>query len=276
MSCPDCYRGSVHEGEPRGEVTKAYGLDTYVVNPAGGRPAKGIVVILPDAFGWEFVNIRLLADSYADKGDFKVYAPDFMKGHPAPLSTIESMRILGGDAGIFTKIRHMFRVLCGVLPFLWINWPSKAWPRVKGFFEQLRKEEGASQSVGAAGFCWGGKQVMLLARDDKIDGRPLIDVGFAGHPSLLSLPADINNLTLPVSFALGEHDSNLSVAQAESIKAIVEAKPEAARGEVTIYPECSHGFCVRIDEKFPDALKQADDATDQCIAWFNAHFRTSA
>lgn len=80
MSCPDCYRGSVHEGQPRGEVTKAYGLDTYVVNPADGRPAKGIVVILPDAFGWEFVNMRLLADSYADKGEFKVYVPDFMKG----------------------------------------------------------------------------------------------------------------------------------------------------------------------------------------------------
>ncbi|PTB45699.1 hypothetical protein M441DRAFT_159785 [Trichoderma asperellum CBS 433.97] len=276
MSCPDCYRGSVHEGQPRGQVTKAYGLDTYVVNPADGRPAKGIVVLLPDAFGWEFVNVRLLADSYADKGDFKVYAPDFMKGHPAPLYMMESMKIVSSDVGIFTKIRHGFRVLCAILPFLFINWPSKAWPRVKGFFEQLRKEEGASLSVGAAGFCWGGKQVLLLGRGDKIDGRPLIDVGFTGHPSLLSLPADINNLTLPVSFAIGDHDSYLSVAQAENIKAIVEAKPELARGEVTVYPDCGHGFCVRADHKFPDAVKQADDATDQCIAWFNTHFKTSA
>lgn len=126
MSCPDCYRGSVHEGQPRGQVTKAYGLDTYVVNPADGRPAKGIVVLLPDAFGWEFVNVRLLADSYADKGDFKVYAPDFMKGkfrvhvygltpvfmcqklmavgHPAPLYMMESMKIVSSDVGIFTKM----------------------------------------------------------------------------------------------------------------------------------------------------------------------------
>jgi hypothetical protein len=123
MSCPDCYSGAVHEGQPRGEVTQAYGLDTYVVNPPEGRPPKGIAVIIPDAFGWDFVNIRLLADSYADKGDFKVYAPDFMNGklrvkssvfscqrlmgvgHSAPLYLLESLKVLGSsDAGIFAKM----------------------------------------------------------------------------------------------------------------------------------------------------------------------------
>lgn len=131
MSCPDCFRGSVHEGEPRGEVTHAYGLDTYVVNPPDGQQAKGIVVVLPDAFGWEFVNVRLLADQYADQGGFKVYAPDFMNGkrthftcllrtdamacnscigrltaigHSAPLSMLESMKILGSPVGILTKM----------------------------------------------------------------------------------------------------------------------------------------------------------------------------
>lgn len=92
----------------------------------------------------------------------------------------------------------------------------------------------------------------------------------------MSLPADINSLTLPVAFALADQDSNLSVEKAEQIKTIVEAKPESARGEVKIYPNCSHGFCVRADQKFDDVVKQADEATDQCIAWFNAHFKTSA
>jgi dienelactone hydrolase len=176
----------------------------------------------------------------------------------------------------WTSSQHGFRAFVGIAPFLWINWPSKSWPRVKGFFEQLRKEEGASLSVGAAGFCWGGKHVVLLGRGDEIDGRPLIDAGFTGHPSMLSLPADINNLKLPVSFALGEHDSNLPVAQAENIKAIVEALPESARGEAVIYSNCSHGFCVRVDQKYTDVVKQADDATDQAIAWFNTHFKSPA
>ncbi|KAL7950046.1 Alpha/Beta hydrolase protein [Trichoderma barbatum] len=272
MSCPDCFRGSVHEGDPRGAVTHAYGLETYVVEPADGQPAKGIVVILPDAFGWEFVNVRLLADKYADQGGFKVYAPDFMNGRAAPLYMLESMKIVKSSAGIFSKIYHLGRALGALTPFIIYNWPSRAWPRVKGFFEQLRKEEGASLSVGAAGFCWGGKQVILLAHGDTIDGRPLIDAGFTGHPSLLSLPSDIEKLRLPVSFAMGEEDDYISVEKAEEMKAIVEAKPESARGELTIYPKTGHGFCVRADQKFPQSVKQADEAIEQCIKWFTAHF----
>lgn len=85
MACADCFTGSVHEGQPRGTTTNVYGLNAYVVEPTDGRPTRGIIVITPDAFGWEFVNNRILADHYADKGDYKVYIPDFMKGmcfHP--------------------------------------------------------------------------------------------------------------------------------------------------------------------------------------------------
>jgi dienelactone hydrolase len=80
MSCPDCFKGTIHDGKPTGTVTRLHGFDTYVAEPANGSPPKGIVVIIPDAFGWDFVNIRLIADNYARKRDFRVYAPDFMGG----------------------------------------------------------------------------------------------------------------------------------------------------------------------------------------------------
>jgi dienelactone hydrolase len=80
MSCPDCYAGHAHDGTPTGQVVKLHGLDTYVAEPAEGRSARGIIVIIPDVFGWNFVNNRLLADHYASKGDYKVLLPDFMKG----------------------------------------------------------------------------------------------------------------------------------------------------------------------------------------------------
>jgi dienelactone hydrolase len=86
MSCPECFQGHQHEGTPRGTTTKLHGLDTYVAEPADGRPVRGIIVIIPDAFGWEFVNNRILADHYADKGDYRVYLPDFMHGEQ--LSTL--------------------------------------------------------------------------------------------------------------------------------------------------------------------------------------------
>lgn len=61
-------------------MIKLHGLETYVSEPTGGRTVKGIIVIIPDAFGIEFVNNKILADHYADKGDYRVYLPDFMLG----------------------------------------------------------------------------------------------------------------------------------------------------------------------------------------------------
>lgn len=62
-------------------MTSLHGLDVYVAEPAAGADAvRGIIVIVPDAFGWEFVNNRILADHYAEKGKYKVYLPEFMNG----------------------------------------------------------------------------------------------------------------------------------------------------------------------------------------------------
>lgn len=81
MSCPDCFRGSERtDATPTGQVITLHGLPTYTANPSTGKIPKGIVVIIPDAFGWEFVNNRLLVDEYARKGDFTVFMPDFMNG----------------------------------------------------------------------------------------------------------------------------------------------------------------------------------------------------
>lgn len=81
MSCPDCFSGHVREDTPKGHIASLHGLETYVAEPdVPADQVKGIVVIIPDAFGWEFVNNRILADHYADMGKFRVYLPDFMKG----------------------------------------------------------------------------------------------------------------------------------------------------------------------------------------------------
>ena len=83
MSCEDCFRGSERaDAKPTGAVTTLHKLPTYIAEaPHGGRAsAKGIIVIIPDAFGWEFVNNRLLVDEYARQGSFTVMMPDFMHG----------------------------------------------------------------------------------------------------------------------------------------------------------------------------------------------------
>ncbi|KAK1763643.1 dienelactone hydrolase [Phialemonium atrogriseum] len=273
MSCPDCFSGAVHEGIPRGKVIKFHDLNTYITEPADGREVKNIIVIIPDAFGWEFVNNRILADHYADKGHYRVYLPDFMLGHASPLWMIGTMRTLMNPGNVFKKLYAVPIAIYGIAPFLFFNRQARSYPIVKKFFAALRKNEGANLSVGAAGFCWGGKLTVLLAADaDLVDGKPLIDAGFTGHPSRLDIPAEIEAIKKPVSFACAENDSQLPKEQADKIAAIVEAKGEGEKGEVVWYAGCGHGFCVRADSGFEDVAKQAAEAEDQCIRWFDSHF----
>ena len=79
MACKDCVTGTLHGGTPTGTVTTLHGLPVYVAEPPSGVP-KAIIVILSDAFGWELPNTRVLADSYAKKGNFRVYVPEVMNG----------------------------------------------------------------------------------------------------------------------------------------------------------------------------------------------------
>lgn len=153
---------------------------------------------------------------------------------------------------------------------------GKTHPVVHAFFAELRKTEGQSFPIGAVGFCWGGKHAVMLAQGAQADGKPLVDAAFAGHPSFLTIPGDIEKLTRPVSFAIGDMDSQVSVEDAGKIKAIVEALPEGAAGELRVYEECGHGFCLRADVKFEDSqiARQAAEAEEQCVAWFNKHFRS--
>ena len=104
MACPDCFKGSLHEGTPTGRVETLHGLPTYIAEPPSGTP-KGIIVIIPDALGWEFNNNRILADSYAKRANARVYLPEFMAGRSAPTSMLDGMdTLMSPKVTIFAKM----------------------------------------------------------------------------------------------------------------------------------------------------------------------------
>lgn len=80
MSCPQCFSGHINPGTPTGHWETIHGLRTYIAKPADGKDVRGIIIIVPDAFGVDFVNNQILADHYASAADFLVYLPDFMDG----------------------------------------------------------------------------------------------------------------------------------------------------------------------------------------------------
>ncbi|KAJ4245970.1 hypothetical protein NW762_013714 [Fusarium torreyae] len=270
MSCPDCVKGSIHEGEPRGREIKLHGLDSYVVEPQG-RDVRGIIVVLPDAFGWKFVNTRLLADNYANKSHYKIYLPDLMIGDAVPISMLELSRVISSPGNLLTRGYTLLVALWVMIPFVIRNRFGQTSPIVRGFFEQLQKEEGANLPVGAAGFCWGGKHAFLLAHGTKVNSEPLIDAAFVGHPGALSLPSDAQKVILPVSVAVGDNDFQLSEENAKKMRTVLEGKPEGMKGEVKIYPGMGHGFCLRAAPE-KDVADRAVEAEDQCITWFDTHF----
>lgn len=89
MSCAECFSGHVSSSNPAGKTDTVYNRQTYIAEPSNPTAIKGIIVIVPDAFGWKFVNNRLLADHYANLGGFKVYLPDFMDDTAAPIWMID-------------------------------------------------------------------------------------------------------------------------------------------------------------------------------------------
>ncbi|KAI0545142.1 dienelactone hydrolase family protein [Xylaria curta] len=215
-----------------------------------------------------------MADSAAKKKDYRVYVPDFMNGNAASISQLNSMQKLMAPKSwteSLSKPLYIASLLTGAVPAIFLNRPGKTWPIVKSFMESLRRNEAAHLPVGVTGYCWGGKHVALLAEGHKVDDKPLIDVGFTAHPSFLSLFSDIEKLTVPVSFALGEKDNMISGEQAKQLEKIILAKPEGQKGECRIYPGYGHGFACRADVTNEDP-KGAAEAEDQALAWIEKHF----
>lgn len=147
--------------------------------------------------------------------------------------------------------------------------------RVAKFITGVRtSQQTSSLNVGAAGFCWGGKYAFLLAHDVPasripVDGstpRPLVDCVFAAHPSLLSVPADIERVRRPLSVVVGDTDMELSTEGIRAMEGILKKKGEDH--EAVILDGGKHGFAVRMDPHDELQTKYAEVAEKQAIAWF--------
>ena len=81
-------------------------------------------------------------------------------------------------------------------------------------------------------------------------------------------------MIVPVSFAIGDKDPAVKMKQVELIRQVVEGSGNGSgNGEVKVYVGAGHGFCVRADHVLEDAGRQAEEAEEQAIAWFERHFR---
>lgn len=305
MSCPDCFKGGVHDhGTPTGKEESLYGKRCYVATAPSTSTSESAILFLTDAFGLELVNNKLLADKYAAQTGFKVIMPDIIPGGPAPISLMNSMQDILSPVGwldIWGQLRRITAVFAAItvmVPFLYRAAPAGAYPHVLKFARSMRAGLPAGAKMGVAGFCWGGFGSTNLCTETSVkDGSErLIDAQFCGHPSGLKVPDmvldAVAKLKVPYSMAIGDKDFVIGERQVLETEAALKQKvgePEANQYEIKIYPvrdwnpvilqfsitnavqDCGHGFAVRALPANKVEMEASEQACQQAVEWYKKH-----
>ncbi|KAL1682325.1 Alpha/Beta hydrolase protein [Schizophyllum commune] len=241
MSCPNCVRGVVLPGEPKGVMRSASDLtvDAYLASPKPAAeqwtPSTHAIVLLTDIFGLNLVNSKIMADRFSHELGCDVWVPNLF----------------------------FFWILITRLPTVLRNKPSKAAARATQFIERIRGQYKYSH-VGAVGYCYGGSVLYQVA------ATKLIESAVLAHPGGYK-DEQLRAIRVPVSWALAEDDDNIKQRQidhAEALFAERKGKDNYVDYEFKVYPGTAHGFAARPNLAYPEVKAGYEGAFEQAVQWF--------
>ncbi|TIA87594.1 hypothetical protein E3P99_03073 [Wallemia hederae] len=246
----DCCKqiGSFSKGTPKGIESTIGGLRTYIASPSHAQGDVAVLMI-SDVFGWEFVNARVLADSYAQESGARVYLPDFLDGEYVP-TDVHSRK----DYDLYA--------------FLGRHPPRAQKEKAEKVANDIKATSKASKLV-AAGYCWGAPAALQLGQE----GGPADAVLFA-HPSLTE-NEDFEKLTKPGLFICAEHDPIFTQEKHQAAREITARKANV-EGDKRLYTTwhtylgTSHGFAVRGDENDAFTARAMRDAQQLACNYFKS------
>lgn len=259
-------------------------MKTYVSAPQNGSKAKTIIFLVDSSFpppppstsskskltsnssvfGYEFKNVRLLADNYAKAG-FYCYIPDLHQGDSLPLDFLQSVEPplkVREQQSVIDKTKATANVGLVLPPWLIKHREAVSRPLISSFISAVKAIPGTGK-IGTTGFCWGGRYAILTAHGE-------VDAAYACHPSLVAIPGDFDPVTKPLSLAVGTKDSLLDTNSIGKIQDIM-AKKTGVPHELCIYDDQIHGFALRSDWSSEKDKKAMDDAEKQGVEWFNKY-----
>nr|XP_043624782.1 endo-1,3;1,4-beta-D-glucanase-like [Erigeron canadensis] len=242
MSGPECCNNPpVPDHDPAapsesGNVLQMASLTCYI---SGDPDSKIAVILVSDVYGYGAPKLRKLADKVAHAG-YYVVVPDLFHGDP------------------FIRKNQLQD---------WIKYhaPKQAVEFAKPVIKALRGK-GISK-IGAAGFCWGAKVVVELAKDAYIQAASLL------HPTFVNLD-DIKGVKVPVAVLGAEYDKISPPELIKQFEATLQAKPEVDHF-VKVYLGVAHGWTIRYKDEDMAAVKCAEEAHEDLVDWFDRCLQTT-
>ena len=149
---------------PEGNIVAISGAEFYEVNPAA---TEKVIIIIPDAWGWNSGRIRNIADLLSKSG-YRVVVPKIMQ---PPFEGGTDGDGLPPSADFATRGAELFSYLVS------LTWDGVIRPIVNPVLDHLRNQGG--KKFGVIGFCWGGAMATNLASENS-DVVGLL----SPHPSL--------------------------------------------------------------------------------------------
>ncbi|CAM6096585.1 unnamed protein product [Calypogeia fissa] len=218
-----------------GETGTIGGVTAYLNNPFGS--AKAAIIFAPDLFGYDSPLLRKLADKAAAAGFYAV-VPDLLNGDPY---------VPKDPADPFANIA----------PWLAIHHPDASVGVTKSIVKEL-KEQGV-ESVGVAGFCWGGRLAVMMGREPD-----LVKGVFLCHPSLCT-KENVTDLKVATAILAAGLDDHTTPSMVVEFKEILDSKPFPSL--VKIFPGQNHGWTNRYDVNDPHEVKGAEEAHEDLLAF---------
>lgn len=263
MSCPDCFRGAVLEGEPTGVIAQS--LDgAYFAS--GGASNKRAIIFLTDIFGLPLKNSKILADSFAKHLGCDVWIPDLFAGRP-PVTEAQ-MKALPDRAGVKMSFLNILSLIWHVLPSLPSlirNRPPVAAARTSSFVKKLQAEK-KYERLGAIGYCFGGGVAIHLGATTDLFNSIVL-----AHPSPPS-DAQLKAIKAPTAWACAEDDMAIKQPRLNEIEAFYESrkgKDDFVEYDIKVYKGTAHGFAARPNFAHPDVKEGFEKAFQQAVNWFN-------
>jgi len=265
MSCPDCFRGSVLDGEPTGSIESEFNGAYFA---SGGNPeSKRAIIFLTDIFGLKLQNSKILADQFAQHLKCDVWIPDLFAGKP-PVTEAQ-MKALPDRAGVklgfFDLVKLIFTVLPSIPSLFISNRSAVVDERTTSLVKKLQEKK-HYEKIGAIGYCFGGGVAVRVGSTTS-----LFDSIVLAHPSAPS-DAQLKAIKAPTAWSQPEDDMGIKPARLEEIEALYagrKGKADFVDYEIKVYKGCAHGFGARPNLAYPDVKEGFEKAFQQAVDWFN-------